>query len=141
MNKKGFTLIELIAVIGLIGIIAVLVTPNLINIFNTSTNKAMKVQESEVKEAGLLYLEDYCKNPSGNRKCPYNKITLEDDYTYSGCVLLSELVNNEYIDDVILKGQTCTGYVLFDHNDAVSYLRCGDSESIYVTNGYTDGAC
>ena len=136
MNRKGFTLIELLAVIALIGIIALLITPNLVNIFKSSTNKAMQVQESEMSEAGLLYLEDYCKNPMGSNRCP-GTIHRESDYTYSGHVSLSLLENLKYIEEVQLNDVSCTGCVVFDHNKAKAYLKCGDS---YVSDNI-DSVC
>lgn len=126
MNRKGFTMIELLAVIALIGVVALLVTPKLISIFKTSTNKTMQVQESEISEAGLLYLEDYCKNPVGSNRCP-GTINRESDYTYSGHVSLSLLESLKYIEEVQLNDVSCNGCVVFDHNKAKAYLKCGDS--------------
>lgn len=132
MNKKGFTLVEIIAVIALIGILAILITPNLIKILGDSTNRTMKVQEQELTEAGLLYLEDYCKNPLDGKRCP-RTFTIDSNYKYSGEVSLNTLISNKYIDEVSLKNEVCTGCVIFTSNEAKAYLKCGES---YETEGY-----
>lgn len=133
MNKKGFTLTELLAVIVLIGVVSLLITPNLIKLFKDNTSNTMKVQESEINDAALLYLEDYCKNPLGTNKCP-NTITRNADYTYSGSVSLETLVINKYIDTIKLKSTICTGCIKFNNNKAVSYIKCGEE---YTTDNYS----
>ena len=131
MNKRGFTMIELLAVIMLILALAALVSPNLIEIFNKSTEKSMKIQEKELKDAGLLYLEDYCLNPLDGNACAlkFNN----ENYTYSGKINLSELIDKKYVETISLNEQECTGCVRFDQNEATAYLSCGEE---YQTEGY-----
>lgn len=126
MNKKGFTLIEVIAIIAILGVIMTLVGPRLIDMLNGGIEKTMKVQENEVKESGLIYLEDYCKNPDSGEVCP-SSITLDENtYTYSGKITLEELLSTDIMDgDVKLNGTKCTGCVVFNNNDATAYLKCG----------------
>ena len=70
MNKKGFTLVEILVVIVIIGGIAMLIVPRISDVFGKSTTKAMKVQENEINASALIYLEDFCKNPIGSNTCP-----------------------------------------------------------------------
>ena len=138
MNKKGFTLVEIIAVIALIAVVMIIIAPNLIKTLGDSTSKAMKIQEKEISEAALLFLEDHCKNPIEGKKCigAYNyPFERESDYTYTGSVTLEMLINEKYIEPIELSGQSCTGCIIFEHNKATPYLSCPDK---YSTDGYED---
>ena len=136
MNKKGFTLVEIISVIALIAVVMIIIAPNLIKTLGDSTSKAMKIQEKEVAEAGLLYLEDHCKNPIDGKKCigAYNNpFHLNSDYTYTGQVTLEMLINEKYIEPVELSGETCKGCIYIEHNDPNVFVKCGEK---YETEGY-----
>lgn len=125
VNNKGFTLTEILTVIALIGVLLLFVMPNLTKIFGNSVKKTMQVQEKELNEAGLLYLEDYCKNKLGNNICP-GTIKRETNNKYSGYVTLDTLIGKEYIDEVKVQGNTCKGCVIFTENKANAYLSCSD---------------
>lgn len=130
MNKKGFTLVEILAVMALLSIILLLTVPNLTSLFKNSAEKTMEVQKKEISNAALLYLEDYCKNPIGVKVCPLSK----NDEKYTGTIALSELENNDYIDDVYYKEAKCNGCINFDNNDIKINLECGHLE--YRTHYY-----
>ena len=95
----------------------------------------MKVQEGELEDAGLMFLEDMCKNPIDKGKCPitikYNNTT----NTYSGYVLLNTLVSEKYIDKIKLDKQACNACVRYTDNEAKAYIKCG---STYITEGYNN---
>ncbi len=61
MNKKGFTLVELIAVIAIIGILAVLVTPAIIALRNNVLENTLKAKESTIENAAKDYAMDNLK--------------------------------------------------------------------------------
>ena len=134
-NKKGFTLTEILVVIALLGALLLLVMPNIINIFSGSIKSTMKIQENELKESGLLYLEDFCKNKINNNTCP-SSIKRNDDNTYSGYVSLETLINNDYIDEINLKENTCNGCVIFKNSKAEAFITCKDNS--YSTETNTD---
>lgn len=137
MNNKGFTLVEIIAVIALIAVVMVIITPNIMEILTNSADKAMKVQESEVNEAGLLYLEDHCKNPIEDKRCDLENMQINSlDYTYNGYIDLQKLINEKYIEPVEISGVECTGYVRIYDNKSEACLVCGDK---YATRN--DKAC
>lgn len=64
MNKKGFTLIELIAVVVIMSIIAVIATPNVINMMDTGNNKKYISDASNfISKAKYMYKQEkYKKN-------------------------------------------------------------------------------
>lgn len=135
VNKRGFTLTEILVVIALIGVLLMFIMPNLIKIFSNSVNSTMKVQESEMKDAGVLYLEDYCKNPILDNTCP-STIKRNSDKTYSGYISLERLVIDDYIDDVSLEGESCTGCVIYTKNKAEAFLICGEDYSTKSSTNY-----
>ena len=117
MKKNGFTLTEILVFLALIGLLLV------------------KVQEGELEDAGLMFLEDMCKNPIDKGKCPitikYNNTT----NTYSGYVLLNTLVSEKYIDKIKLDKQACNACVRYTNNEVKAYIKCG---STYITEGYNN---
>lgn len=124
MNKKGFTLTEILTVIALIGVLLLFVMPNLVKIFSGSVKNTMRAQENELNEAGLLYLEDYCKNRLGNNICPAT-IKRDSNNKYNGYVTLNTLVGIDYIDEISVQGEDCNGCVIFTENKGKAYLTCG----------------
>lgn len=59
MNKKGFTLIELIAVVVIMSIIAVIATPNVINMMETGNNKKYISDASNfISKAKYMYNQE-----------------------------------------------------------------------------------
>ena len=58
-NKKGFTLVEIIAVIALIGVIMVLVVPNVVNTFEQAKKSAFITQGQRVIKSMNNVLSDY----------------------------------------------------------------------------------
>lgn len=125
VNKKGFTLTEILVVIALIGVLLLFVMPNLVKIFSNSVKSTMKVQEKEIEDAALIYLDDYCKNKIGNNICP-GTLKRGENKKYSGYINLQTLVNNDYIEEVSLQGDVCTGCVIITDNKAKAYITCSD---------------
>ena len=112
-NKRGFTLIELLAVIAIIAILTLMAVPAVIKIYNENVIKAMHVQESEIKEAANLFVEDYCNSSIDQTKiCPKSYSTPVND---KKTVCLQDLQNNsdKYIGTVKYKGSDCKGYVTY----------------------------
>lgn len=73
MEKKGFTLVELIAVIAVLGILLVLAIPNILSARDSAMRGLDKEEKRNIKEAGKMLgidLDDYmtdvynCKDAS-----------------------------------------------------------------------------
>lgn len=58
-NKKGFTLVELIATVTIMLLITIIVTPNIMNYFNKGKNEKYKLLEAQILSAAESY---YLKN-------------------------------------------------------------------------------
>ena len=58
MNKKGFTLVEIMAVIGLLSIVVVLAVPAIINIRKNILLKEDASQINSIESAAVYYAQD-----------------------------------------------------------------------------------
>ena len=79
MNKKGFTLVEIIAIVAILAILVIIAAPNVMKLFREGREKTMTIQENEVLDAAKLYLEDYCRNPISSsylKECNDNRYEL-----------------------------------------------------------------
>lgn len=66
MNKKGFTLVELLAVIAILGILAIMITPGIIAIRNRVLESTLESKENFILNAALQYTSDHLYNvPNG----------------------------------------------------------------------------
>lgn len=114
MNKKGFTLIEVIVVIVLIALIAVITVPNVINMANKGQKKEIIVDaESIINDAKhKINLQKYeSLRPKNNNPAEIDVSILatELDKTYTIKKLKIALENNEYVYYVYLENETyCT---------------------------------
>lgn len=111
MNKKGFTLVELIAVIVLIVLVMLLIVPNLANLRNSNDNKQFETYEDMMVE--------YTKTiPLYNTK---SYICLRD-------------LNMPKINETM----TCNGYVRINGNTLTPFLSCTQNgEKLYETTSYS----
>ena len=84
MNKKGFTLVEIIGVITLIAVISLVAMPPIINQINKKKDEMTSSLEQQVYAGANLYVND-------------NASLMK----YTTCVKLSTLVSGEYLDSSI----------------------------------------
>ena len=87
MNRRGFTLIELMAVVTILVILSLVIIPIVDVNVKRSKNEMYSVQIENIRMAGQNYFSDniYLKPSTGN----------------SSFVTLDSLVSDEYIDEVI----------------------------------------
>ena len=118
MNKKGFTVIELLAVILVMAILLIIAVPTILKYMKQGTKSYYTSLESEVKVAGADYVETY-------------RSLLPQNIGHVRVIALEELVENKYIDPVKdEKGNACTGQVTVkkvktDSYEYYSCLKCG----------------
>lgn len=105
MNKKGFTLIELIAVIVVISIILLIVVPNVTKVLN---DKKQTMYESSISEIEKVAAEYVSSNPD----------LITDAVPYN--IQLSTLCTEKYISCPIRNPLTETnfsGYITVDEDE------------------------
>lgn len=110
MNKKGFTLIELIATVVIMAIIALLATPNIISMIDKG-NKRDYVSDAKefISKATYMYKQDKYQ-PGGEEPCfdSSGKIWLED---IKG--LKSEDKKDPYGNDYKLGKEDSSSFIIF----------------------------
>ena len=109
MNKKGFTIVEILGSIVLIALLVVLTTPVIQKQLANSKEKINEIQEKQIKDAGktvadeiiMCELPDDLKNMTGNKTCKELK-----DIIYGTGLNLSiqNLEDYNYIEKVQEKG-------------------------------------
>ena len=124
MNKKAFTLTELLAVMVIIGIIAIISIPLIRNISNNSNEKKFKLYSINLENASKLYVDSKKEDLFGNKP--------------SGCAYIrySDMFKNKLIKDIGESGITCNSnytyvkVIKLDNRYAYyTYLGCGPAGS------------
>ena len=123
MNKKGFTLIELMAVVAIIAIIGVLVIPKILKVKEENINRLYKEQEDRLVEKAKEYMNDN-----------YISSTLNEFVITKNQLLAGGYISEMY--DLVKKETTCNAYVQVTSYSTtpiiISYISCDG----YTTNGY-----
>ena len=91
LNRKGYTLIELLAVILIIGLILGFSTYGIINAFNTSKNKSLTISINSIKESAETYATE--KNDDSSY---WLDITDKENKYF--CITIEELMNKGLLD-------------------------------------------
>ena len=123
LNKKGFTLVELLAVIAILAILLLLVTPNVLNMFTNGRKDAFitNVQSvwrtaTEQAVAAQMSASDTDKRP------PYCKNCGATTSPATGNLLTTTSNNANY-------------YVSFDTNSNVNIIAVSDDNYCYASTG------
>ena len=120
MNKKGFTLVELLAVIAILAILVIIALPNVLSMFNSAKQSAFETQVKEIaRTAEKEWLKDSIKS-SGAKV--YSKCS---DGTCTNPLDMNASDNLEY-------------YVHMDSSGKIDQLYVKDDSFQYGKNGEFD---
>ena len=158
MNKKGFTLIELMGVIIIIGLLIILAIPSITNLLNDEEENISSAMEKVLLQAGELYTQDnsgiYPKT-EGNVYCVTLKELVDEEYLGSPIkdpISSNEIDQNKYIKTSIQNGTY--NYEITDTCESVNIAykciratqlhteECTQTDSTYYCSGAgytTDG--
>lgn len=95
MNKKGFTLVELLAVIVILAIIALIATPIVINVVNESREKA---NLRSIESYARAYETAYYQALLTNNTVDFNSETIVPQYSgtrITGCKMSLDKATNK----------------------------------------------
>ncbi len=113
-DKKGFTLIEILAVIIIIGVLLTLVILGISKYLKEGKNKYYIALENQVTLAGQDYFAE-------------NIVKLPTDVNTNSLTSSDVLVSNNYISNIIDEnGESCTAKVVATKNESgtISYTSC-----------------
>ena len=100
MNKKGFTLVELIAVIAILGILAIIVTPGIFAIRKNVLEKSLNTKITSIHNAALDYATDRIQKIESNvTPWPPTDATKKYDMSVHDCfpVTVANLISEGYL--------------------------------------------
>ncbi len=110
MNKKAFTLVELLAIIIVLGLILTIVVPKIFSTIQKSKEDVYKVKENQMKKAA----EDYTL---------YKNITMPNSIGDTININLTELINAKLVNQIkdLNDDSICQGFVLVTKTNSQNY--------------------
>ena len=123
MNKKGFTLVELLAVIAILAILVILALPNVLEMFNRAKKEIFLTEAKTIyKEVSKKYISENMKGNSITKiSNTLNKLDIDaNNYEYN-----INLDNKGYIKNVKITNGT---YCLRGNKTTVNDLTIDDIE-------------
>jgi len=126
MNKKGFTLVELLAVIVILGILALITTPVVINIIDDSKNKAYEEQKRLVEGAAERWgVNNLKKLPTTDgASCYITTETLLNEGYLSSAEINDPTKNESIKRYVLITYSSAYKQYKYDYTDIVSSNSC-----------------
>ena len=132
MNKKGFTLVELLAVIAILAILVIIALPNVIKLYNNAKKNSFLTEAKTVySEVSKKYISESIKgnklsyiNSEDNTKLEMNgnKLKYCIQLDNNGNIIAMKVGNDNY-------------YIFYDGSKDISKLDINDvSEGKYVQN-------
>lgn len=150
MNKKGFTLIELIGVIVLLSIVVSIATYSINRYLIQGREKSIEILANSMEDAVLEAYTSCLAKPNSSNFC--TKHPMIENVGSHEKIYLKELENEYFIEKVKNPWKTsdrCSelSYVIVTRNDAnnisfdyITCLKCGthESEGCLIGNEYQD---
>lgn len=130
MNKKGFTLIELIAVVVIMSIIAIIATPNIINMIDKGKKDQYITNAKEfISKATYMYKQDKYRNDT-------TYFTTNDLGSQIKLGKIESIKNEDLTDPYGFKYDTNNSYILFKEPSSSSTEVQEREVRIYLESNY-----
>ena len=109
MNKKGFTLVELLSSITILGLIATITSINIVKIFDNKKEFQDNTKDSIITTAACVYIE-LDENKDLKEKCLSTGCEINTDTLIKSGLLNKEDVDNPKVINISKKNnvKTCT---------------------------------
>lgn len=125
MNRKGFTLIELILVIAILGILAVAALPRFLNISQNARQASRDGVVGAVRSGIALYRANNMVTAGGAGTYP---TTLDSNSDASACTACFDTILSQAVNDASWRRVNGTSYQYWDGTTNTTY-------TYNVTNG------
>lgn len=139
MNKKGFTLVELILVITLMAVISVLVIPNILDALSSSKQQKYESLYKLVEKNMKLYNDKYSIDLWNNENTFFDFCEGDTQGCNSGIDKLKESGSDLTLDDCVINTMTIT------KNDAkYNYsltMTCGTEDKVICSRDENEIKC
>ena len=133
MNKKGFTLVEVLAVILILGLLVTIVYPIVVETINSSKEKAYNSEIEIIKKAAKVYALDKESEGANSSVLPNLRDDAQPKYVLisvlisEGYIADEELQNNELLKDGELihpkdQNKTCDRVKIFYGSNQYNYI-------------------
>lgn len=97
MNKKGFTLVELLAVIALLGLIVGICVPSIMNASTNVKKKTLQTKVDNIEKAAVLYGQKNREN--FNSSCSLCDGITGECFCYDSVITVEKLREEKYIQN------------------------------------------
>jgi len=137
INKKGYTLIELIMIITIMGLVMIIVFPSVMSMQNKNKKKEYEYYKDTVEVASKLYFDSHGEDMTSKY--------------WHGCVSITyqDLVNANLLKPFAKEGITCNESKVYvskneDKVDYYPYIKCrktSNNEVVYESSPYPGASC
>lgn len=139
MNKKGFTIVELILVITLMAVISVLVIPNILDALDSSKKQKYESLYKLVEKNMKLYNDKYSADLWNNGKTSFNFCEGDTQGCNSGIDKLKESGSDLTLDDCIIDTMTITkNDTKYEYNLT---MTCGTEDKVQCNRDKKEIKC
>ncbi len=121
MNKKGFTLVEILAVVIVLAIIMIIVIPNIGNVFNNAKDKISDLEKKNIVDASEMIIMEIanCEISVSNYNYLFDKnVTkcseMNDDIIGTVTTTIEKLKEKDLFSD---PGNKCSGSINITTNN------------------------
>lgn len=139
MNKKGFTLVELILVITLMAVISVLVIPNILDALSSSKQQKYESLYKLVEKNMKLYNDKYSIDLWNNENTSFDFCEGDTQGCNSGIEKLKESGSDLNLDDCVINTMTITkNDAKYEYNLT---MTCGTEDKVICSRDENEIKC